>query len=155
AQDLGLSLALIPVVFIVMNVVYAFAAYPAGILSDRFGRPGLIVAGFVVIILADIVLALATGIWVVLLGVMLWGLYLGLTQGVLSAMVADSAPERLRGTAFGMFNLVSGIALLLASAIAGWLWDAYGAPAPFIASAVFAGLALIGWSIRSALTAAG
>lgn len=152
AQDLGLSLALIPVVFIVMNVVYAAAAYPAGILSDRYGRPGLIVAGFVVIIIADIVLALASGIWVVMLGVMLWGLYLGLTQGVLAAMVADSAPKRLRGTAFGMFNLVSGIALLLASAIAGWLWDRYGAPAPFIASAVFAGLALLGWSIRRALT---
>lgn len=147
AQDVGLSLALIPLVFIVMNVVYAASAYPAGILSDRFGRSGLIVAGFVIIIIADIVLALASGIWIVLLGVVLWGLYLGLTKGVLSAMVADSAPERLRGTAFGMFNFVSGIALLLASAIAGWLWDQYGAPAPFIASAIFAGLALIGWAI--------
>jgi MFS family permease len=148
AQDLGLTLALIPLVFIVMNVIYSLAAYPAGILSDRFGRPSLIVAGFVVIIAADIVLALASGIWVVMLGVMLWGLYLGLTQGVLAALVADSAPARLRGTAFGMFNLVSGIAMLLASAIAGWLWDQYGAPAPFIASAVFASLALIGWTIR-------
>ncbi|MFW2405526.1 MAG: MFS transporter [Gammaproteobacteria bacterium] len=148
AQDLGLSLALIPLVFIVMNVVYAAAAYPAGVLSDRFGRPGLIVAGFVVIIVADIVLALASGVLVLMLGVMLWGLYLGLTQGVLSAMVADSAPERLRGTAFGMFNFVSGIALLLASAIAGWLWDQYGAPAPFIASAAFASLSLLGWAIR-------
>jgi MFS family permease len=147
AQDVGLSLALIPLVFIVMNVVYAASAYPAGILSDLFGRSVLIVAGFVIIIIADIVLALASGIWIVLLGVVLWGLYLGLTKGVLSAMVADSAPERLRGTAFGMFNFVSGIALLLASAIAGWLWDQYGAPAPFIASAIFAGLALIGWAI--------
>jgi MFS family permease len=152
AQDAGLSLALIPLVFIVMNVVYALAAYPAGVLSDRFGRPGLIAAGFVVIIIADIVLAFASGIWIVMLGVMLWGLYLGLTQGVLSAMVADSAPERLRGTAFGMFNLVSGIALLFASAIAGWLWDRYGAPAPFIASAVFASLALLGWAIRRAVS---
>ena len=152
AQDLGLSLALIPLVFIFMNVVYALAAYPAGVLSDRFGRSGLIAAGFVVIIVADIVLAFASGIWVVMLGVMLWGLYLGLTQGVLSAMVADSAPERLRGTAFGMFNLVSGIALLLASAIAGWLWDRYGAPAPFIASAVFASLALLGWAIRRSVS---
>jgi len=152
AQDLGLSLALIPLVFIFMNVVYALAAYPAGVLSDRFGRPGLIAAGFVVIIVADIVLAFASGIWIVMLGVMLWGLYLGLTQGVLSAMVADSAPERLRGTAFGMFNLVSGIALLLASAIAGWLWDRYGAPAPFIASAVFASLALLGWAIRRSVS---
>lgn len=150
AQDLGLTLALIPLVFIVMNVVYALAAYPAGILSDRYGRPSLIVAGFVVIIAADIVLALASGIWVVMFGVMLWGLYLGLTQGVLSALVADSAPARLRGTAFGVFNLVSGISMLLASIIAGWLWDAYGAPAPFIASAAFASVALIGWTIRGA-----
>jgi len=148
AQDLGLTLALIPLVFIVMNVVYALAAYPAGILSDRYGRRSLIVAGFIVIIAADIVLALASGIWVVMLGVVLWGLYLGLTQGVLSALVADSAPARLRGTAFGVFNLVGGVSMLLASVIAGWLWDAYGAPAPFIASAVFASAALIVWTIR-------
>jgi len=148
AQDIGLTLALIPLVFIVMNVIYALSAYPAGILSDRFGRSGLIVAGFIVIILADLVLAFAQGIWVVMAGVMLWGLYLGLTQGVLSALVADSAPPRLRGTAFGVFNFVSGIAMLLASVIAGWLWDRYGAPAPFIASAAFAALALVGWSLR-------
>ena len=148
AQDVGLTLVLIPVVFIVMNVVYALAAYPAGLLSDRFGRPGLIVAGLVVIIIADILLALADGVWVVLLGVVLWGLYLGLTQGVLSALVADSAPQRLRGTAFGMFNLVGGLAMLLASLIAGVLWDLYGAPAPFIASAGIAGLALCGWLVR-------
>jgi len=152
AQDVGLTLALIPVVFIVMNAIYALSAYPAGVLSDRFGRSSLIVAGFFVIIIADIVLAWATGVWVMLLGVVLWGLYLGLTQGVLSALVADSAPKRMRGTAFGMFNLVSGIAMLLASVIAGWLWDRYGAPAPFVASAVFATLALFGWMIRSALT---
>ncbi len=148
AEDVGLTLALIPLVFIVMNVVYALSAYPAGLLSDRFGRPSLIVAGFVVIIVADVVLALASGIWIVMLGVMLWGLYLGLTQGVLSALVADSAPARLRGTAFGVFNLVSGLAMLLASVIAGWLWDQYGAHAPFIASAVFASLALIAWTLR-------
>ncbi len=148
AEDVGLSLALIPLVFIVMNVIYALSAYPAGILSDHFGRPGLIVAGVIVIIIADLVLALATSIWVVMLGVALWGLYMGLTQGVLMALVADTAPERLRGTAFGMFNLVSGIAMLFASVIAGWLWDQYGAPAPFIASAIFASIALIAWAIH-------
>ena len=147
AQDIGLTLALIPLVFIVMNVIYALSAYPAGMLSDRFGRSGLIVAGFFVIIIADLVLAFAQNLWAVMAGVMLWGFYLGLTQGVLSALVADSAPMRLRGTAFGMFNLVSGIAMLLASAIAGLLWDRYGAPAPFIASAGFAALALIGWAL--------
>jgi MFS family permease len=145
AQHAGLSLALIPLVFIVLNVVYAISAYPAGILSDHFGRPGLILAGFVVIIIADIVIALASGIWVVMLGVALWGLYMGLTHGVLAALVADTAPERLRGTAFGLFNLVSGLAMLLASVIAGVLWDRYGAPAPFIASAAIASLALVCW----------
>jgi len=149
AQDIGLSLALIPLVFIVMNVVYALSAYPAGILSDRWGRPSLIVAGFVVLIGADAVLALAGDVTMVMVGVMLWGLYMGLTQGVVTALVADTAPLELRGTAFGVFNLVSGISLLLASAIAGWLWDQYGAPAPFIASALIAALALIGWFLRS------
>ena len=148
AQDVGLALALIPLVFIVMNVIFAIAAYPAGVLSDRYGRSGLIVAGLVVIIVADVMLALASGIWVVMCGVALWGLYMGLTQGVLMALVADTAPERLRGTAFGMFNLVSGIAMLFASVIAGWLWDQFGAPAPFIASAIFATIALAGWTLQ-------
>lgn len=145
AQDIGLSLGLIPLVFVLMNVVYALSAYPAGILSDRFGRPVLIFVGIGVIIVADIVLALASSIWQVLLGVAIWGLYMGLTHGVLAAMVADTAPANLRGTAFGLFNLVSGIVMLLASVIAGALWDTWGASAPFIASAVFASIALIGW----------
>ncbi len=145
AQDLGLNLGLIPVVFILMNVVYALSAYPAGMLSDHYGRSALVIAGVLVIILADIVLALAAGVWMVLLGVALWGLYMGLTQGVLSAMVAGAAPARLRGTAFGFFNLVSGLAMLLASVIAGLLWDAYGGSAPFIASALFAFTALLAW----------
>lgn len=149
AQDIGLSLTWIPLVFIVMNVVYALAAYPAGILSDHWGRPSLIVAGFLVLIVGDVVLALAGNLTMVMAGIVLWGLYMGLTQGVLTALIADTAPPELRGTAFGLFNLVSGISLLLASAIAGWLWDQYGAPAPFIASAGFAAIALAGWFLRS------
>jgi MFS family permease len=149
AQDVGLTLALIPAVFILMNVVYALSAYPAGLLSDHFGRSSLIVSGLIAIIAADIVLALASTVWLVLLGVALWGLYMGLTHGVLSALVADTAPERLRGTAFGLFNLVSGISMLLASAIAGILWDAYGAAAPFLASAGFAIIALLAWVFGS------
>lgn len=149
AQDIGLSLTLIPLVFIVMNVVYALAAYPAGILSDRWGRPSLLVAGFLVLIAGDIVLAVAGGLSTVMFGIVLWGLYMGLTQGVLTALIADTAPAELRGTAFGLFNLVSGVSLLLASAIAGWLWDRFGASAPFLASAGFASLALVGWFMRS------
>ena len=145
AQQIGLPLSLVPMVFIVMNIVYTLSAYPAGVLSDRFGRPGLIVAGFVALIVADIVLALAAGVWQVMFGIVLWGLYMGLTQGVLTALVADKAPVDLRGTAFGVFNLVSGVALLFASAIAGLLWDRFGPPAPFIASAILASLALGFW----------
>ncbi len=148
AQDLGLGLGWIPLVFILMNAVYAFSAYPAGHLSDQLGRPALIVAGFLVIIVADIVLARASGVPTVMLGVMLWGLYMGLTKGVLAALVADSAPAHLRGTAFGLFNLVSGIAMLMASTIAGLLWDGIGASAPFYASAAVASLALATWLVQ-------
>ena len=148
AQDLGLGLGLIPLVFIVMNVVYAFSAYPAGLISDEFGRGAPIVCGFLTIIAADIVLAAATGLWAVMAGVALWGLYMGLTSGELAALVADTAPARLRGTAFGIFNLVGGVAMLLASVLAGWLWDSYGAPAPFVASALMASVALVCWSAR-------
>jgi MFS family permease len=148
AQDIGLSLTWIPLVFIVMNVTYALAAYPAGALSDRLGRPSLIVAGFAVLIAADLVLALASNLPMVMIGVVLWGFYMGLTQGVLAALVADTAPPELRGTAFGLLNLVSGLALLLASALAGWLWDRFGAPAPFIASAILASVALLAWFLR-------
>ena len=149
AQQVGLRLSLIPAVFIVMNVIYALSAWPAGILSDRFGRQGLIVAGFFTLIAADIVLALATGVWQVMAGVVLWGLYLGFTQGVLTALVADTAPAEMRGTAFGLFNLVSGISLLLASAIAGFLWDRIGPSAPFWVGAVVATVALCFWVLRS------
>ena len=149
AQQIGLQLSLIPLVFIVMNIIYTLSAYPAGVLSDHLGRPGLIVAGFIALIAADIALALATNLWHVMAGIVLWGLYMGFTQGVLTAQVADTAPAELRGTAFGVFNLVSGIALLFASAIAGLLWDQFGPSAPFLASAALASTALALWVLRS------
>ena len=133
-----------------MNIAYTLAAYPAGVLSDHFGRESLIIAGFIVLIAADIALALATDLSHVMAGIVLWGLYLGFTQGVLTAFVADTAPAELRGTAFGVFNLVSGIALLLASAIAGLLWDQFGPAAPFLASAILASTALVLWLLRTA-----
>ncbi|MEJ2138697.1 MAG: MFS transporter [Gammaproteobacteria bacterium] len=149
AQQLGLQLSLIPLVFIVMNIVYTLSAYPAGVLSDRLGRPGLIVAGFIALIAADILLGIASDVWIAMAGIVLWGLYMGLTQGALMAMVADTAPAAMRGTAFGVFNMVSGIALLSASAIAGILWDLVGPHAPFFASAGLATLALILWGLRT------
>jgi MFS family permease len=131
AQSFGVSLALVPLVLVAMNLAYAASAYPVGILSDRMGRRGLLAAGFVVLAASQLVLALAAGRGGLLGGVLLWGLHMGMTQGLLAAMVADAAPEALRGTAFGIFHLASGLALLAASVIAGMLWDALGPPATF------------------------
>jgi MFS family permease len=143
AQSVGLQLTLVPVVMVVMNVVYTFSAWPAGALSDRVGRYRVIIAGFAILMLADLVLAIGDNVSAVILGVALWGLHMGLTQGLLAAMVADTAPPELRGTAFGMFNLVSGIALLAASIIAGAFWDMIGPGGTFFAGALFTALALV------------
>lgn len=154
AQSEGLPLVLVPLVLVVMNVAYALSSYPAGALSDRVDRTAILVAGLVLLIAADLALALAPGIAGVAAGVVLWGLHMGLTQGLLSALVADTAPEDLRGTAFGMFNLVSGAALLAASVIAGALWDAFGAEGTFIAGAGFAAAAMAGLVLLRARRAA-
>ncbi len=143
-SDAGIPLALIPFVLIVMNLVYASVSAPAGSLSDTMGRKGLLVAGIAVLIVADLVLAFAGTIMGVLAGVALWGLHMGLSQGLLAALVADTAPGRLRGTAFGLFNLATGVTLLLASLLAGALWAAHGATATFLAGTGFAVLALAG-----------
>ncbi len=145
AQTVGLPIALVPGIMVVMNVVYAVAAYPAGILSDGpGGRDRVLVVGLGLLILADIVLASASSVAATGLGVVLWGLHMGLTQGVLATLVADAAPAELRGTAFGIFNLVAGIALLIASVLAGALWDLAGPQATFFAGAAFAAVSLAG-----------
>lgn len=144
AQNVGLAIALVPIVFIVMNVVYALSAYPAGTLSDRMDRRIILAVGFAVLIAADAVLALATGIWMVMAGTVLWGLHMGLTQGLLAAMVADTTPARIRGTAFGIFNLVTGVALLGGNLVAGLLWDHYGPSSTFFAGAGITAIALAG-----------
>jgi MFS family permease len=143
AQTEGLALALIPLVFVWMNLVYALAATPAGILSDRIGRVNVLLCGLLALVAADLALAFVPGLGGVVVGVGLWGLYLGLSQGLLSALVADTAPPDLRGTAFGLFNLVSGVALLVASVLAGWLWSEAGPTATFSAGAAFSGLAIL------------
>jgi MFS family permease len=147
AQNVGLPIALVPIVMVVMNVVYAIAAYPAGALSDAVGRNTMLALGVVFLIIADLVLAFATSITLMLLGTAFWGLHMGFTQGLLAALVADTAPLKLRGTAFGLFNFACGIALLLASVIAGALWDAYGPTATFAAGALFSTLALAGLAL--------
>ena len=143
AQAEGLALTLIPLVFVWMNLVYALTATPAGILSDRLGRENVLLCGLAALVVADLTLAFVPGLGGVVIGVGLWGLYMGFSQGLLSALVADTAPEDLRGTAFGLFNLVTGAALLMASVVAGWLWYDFGPTATFSAGAVLSGLAIL------------
>lgn len=144
AQDVGLALSYVPLVMIVMNVIYAAFAYPAGAAADRLSRRTLFVIGLVLLIAADVVLAVAASPLLVFVGSALWGLHMAFTQGLLSKLVADTAPADLRGTAFGLFNLVSGSMLLVASVIAGILWSAFGAPATFLAGAGFATVTVLG-----------
>lgn len=144
AQDVGLAVTWVPVILVVMNLVYALSAYPLGALSDRINRKLMLAAGIALLIAADVVLALSTHAWAVGAGALLWGLHMGATQGLLAAIVADAAPEDLRGTAFGVFNLMSGVALLAASVIAGALWTVFSPAMTFYAGAVFAAVALAG-----------
>jgi len=142
AQQTGVALALVPLVMVAMNLVYAASAYPFGKLSDRMSHKALLAWGLLVLIAADLVLAIG-GHWSILLaGVALWGVHMGMTQGLLATMVANHATEDLRGTAFGLFNLVSGLAMLVASVVAGLLWDRLGAEFAFYAGAVFGAIAL-------------
>ena len=128
AQAVGLPIALVPAVMVLMNVIYALAAYPAGVFADGDGgRNRVLVIGLALLVVADVVLALATNVWMAFIGVALWGLHMGLTQGLLATLVADASPPELRGTAYGLFNLVSGVALLVASVLAGALWASAGA----------------------------
>jgi MFS family permease len=144
AQGTGLPLVLIPMVLVVMNFVYALSAYPAGVLSDRYNRLTVLIIGFTLLIAADLVLALSTSLAGIAVGVALWGLHMGVTQGLLSTLVADTAPAELRGTAYGVFNMLGGIALLVASIVAGALWDGLGSRATFLAGAGLTVVALVG-----------
>ncbi|GLR86483.1 MFS transporter [Bradyrhizobium iriomotense] len=144
AQNIGLNAMWVPAVLVLMNVVYALSAYPAGALSDRINRTGLLVLGLVFLAGADLALATLPSLAGLALGVVLWGLHMGLTQGLFAALVADTAPPSLRGTAFGYFNLFTGLATLAASILAGALWDAYGPAATFLAGLSFALISLAG-----------
>ena len=144
AQDVGLAIGYIPAIMIVMNIAYSIFAYPAGVAADRLPARTLLLFGLWVLVAADVLLAIATWPWIAFIGAAFWGMHMAFTQGLLSKLVADTAPAELRGTAFGVFNLISGGALLLASVIAGSLWSLFGASATFIAGASFATLAAIG-----------
>lgn len=144
ASQLGVPMAWVPLVMVAMNVVYAASAYPFGKLSDTMSHRTLLALGLLMLVASDLLLARA-GSWTLLgLGVALWGVHMGMTQGLLAAMVADAAPADLRGTAFGFFNLMSGIAMLLSSTLAGLLWDSFGSALTFYAGAALAGLTVIG-----------
>ena len=143
ARDQGLALAWAPVVIAVMSLVYAASAYPAGRLQDRIGARPLLLCGLLVLIAADLVLAFGSTLVAIFLGIGMWGLHMGLTQGVLAALISATAPDRLRGTGFGLFGLITGLASLLASVLAGLLWDRIGAQATFLAGAAFAAAAFV------------
>ena len=142
AQSIGLPLMLVPIVLVVMNIAYSLSAFPIGILSDRVGRVTILILGLLLLLGANLVLAITTGVIGLGIGVVLWGLHMGFTQGLLAALVADTAPAELRGTAFGMFNLITGLALLAASVIAGALWDQVGPQGTFLAGAALTLLTL-------------
>ena len=142
-------MAWVPLVMVAMNLVYSASAYPFGKLSDRVSHSALLGWGLVVLVASDVLLATATGWPALLLGVALWGIHMGMTQGLLATMVADTAPSDLRGTAYGVFNLASGLALLVASVVAGWLWDNFGSSATFWAGGAFATLCLVALMARS------
>ncbi len=144
AEQTGVAVALVPLVMVAMNLVYAASAYPFGKLSDGMSHTRLLLWGLMVLVAADVVLAVSTHWAGMLAGVALWGVHMGMTQGLLAAMVADVAPADLRGTAYGFFNLMSGLVMLLASVIAGVLWQGFGASATFAAGAVFSLVAMGG-----------
>ncbi|MGV8920596.1 MAG: MFS transporter [Pseudomonas sp.] len=143
AQQIGLSVTWIPLVMVVMALFYTLSAYPAGWLSDRISRTKLLCVGMGLLVLADLVLAQSSSVITLMLGVALWGLHMGFSQGILASLVADNAPGGLKGSAFGMFNLVSGVCMLIASVLAGWLWQSIGAGSTFLTGALFATTALL------------
>lgn len=143
-QQFDVPVSLLPLVLVVMGVAYSASSYPVGALSDRLGRAALLRVGLALLVLADLVLAWAPGLVAAWTGVALFGLHMGFSQGLLAAMVADAAAPDLRGTAFGVFNLATGVALLVAGVVAGALWDAAGSSATFLAGALFGAFALVG-----------
>jgi MFS family permease len=147
AQQGGIPVTFVPLVMVAMNLVYAITAYPFGKLADTLSHNKLLACGLLVLIAADLVLAASTHWSAIMLGVGLWGLHMGMTQGLLTAMVADTAPSDLRGTAYGFFSLAAGCAMLVASTLAGLLWDGFGASVTFYVGAIFCVVAILGLSI--------
>ncbi len=149
AEHLGLSVTFIPLVMVVMSVTYAASAYPAGRLADRMSRRPLLVAGCLFLLGADVILAVAGDVVMVMIGVAFWGIHMGLTQGLLATLIADASQPELRGSAFGVFSFVCGVALLCASVLAGFLWDQFGPSATFLSGAALTAVALLGFVLHN------
>jgi len=149
AMRSGVPIALVPLVMVAMNIVYALSSYPFGKLADKTSHTRLLIAGLAALIASDIVLAHGAHWSIVVIGVALWGLHMGMTQGLLAAMVSHTAPKQLRGTAFGFFNLTSGLVTVASSVLAGALWDRIGAMATFYAGAAFCAAAIVLLVVRS------
>lgn len=143
AAQIGLAVTWIPLAMVLMSLAYAVSAYPAGLWSDRVEKRGLLALAMAFLVLADLILATAETLPMLFVGLVLWGLHMGFSQGILAAMVADTTPAHWKGTAYGFFNFVSGVFMLLASVLAGWLWDRYGAEFTFYCGALFASLTLL------------
>lgn len=143
AQSVGLSIMFVPIVMVVMSLAYSLSAYPVGVISDRMDKSTLLIIGITILIVANIVLANSTEIYSLCFGVALWGLHMGFTQGLLATLVADNSPNELRATAFGVFHLITGVTLFVASVLAGALWETSGASATFLAGAAIAGLSIV------------
>ncbi len=144
AESIGLPITLVPLVLVVMSLAFSLSAYPIGILSDRVNRTTILIVGLGLLVVGDVVLAFATNLAGLAVGVVFWGLHMGFTQGLFATLIAEAAPRELRGTAFGAFNLVTGLALLVASVTAGLLWELAGPQGTFLAGACFAGLTALG-----------
>ena len=150
AQRSGIAMALVPLVIVAMNLVHSVSAHPFGKLFDRVNHTTLLAMGLLILIASDIVLANAEHWAALLAGVALWGIHMSMTQGLLAPMVADTALSDLRGTAFGFFNLLSGVPMLVVSGVAGWLWDRHGSAMTCLCGAAFAGVAMLGLIFRKA-----
>lgn len=149
AQQAGFALAWVPLIMVLMHLVYGLTAYPVGILSDRVGRNGMLAVSLVFLIAADLMLAFAQTPAALVAGIVLWGLHMGFSQGILATLIADRAPALARGTAFGALNLATGLAVLAGNLVAGVLWESYGATATFLNGAAFAALALVGFAVSA------
>ena len=150
ALEAGFTPAWVPLSLVIMHMAYGLTAYPVGRLSDRIGTSGLLLWSLGFLVAAHVTLAVAGSVWLYILGTVLWGLHMGFSQGLLGAMIAAATPDRLKGSAFGTFNLVTGVVVLIGNTLAGWLWHSMGSAMPFLVGAALSLIAMGGIAVKSA-----